>query len=143
MFQKNSIAGRVAIGKTCGFLLGGVAFVMLPLLGAETSTLFNLGIWLLSILMGITIGLVGVFAVHPVFGFRLPFYVRGAVVGASFFLLLPLLAMSEMAGLMQLEFVQWFGLTSPWWVVLEGAVWGTLIGWLATMWGGEGPLPVQ
>jgi hypothetical protein len=142
MFQKHSISGRVAIGKTSGFLLGGVAFVLLPIVGAETSVLFDLGIWLMSTLMGVMIGFMGVFATHPIFGFRMPFYVRGAIVGASFFLLLPLLAMEEMMGLMQLEMVQWFNLTSPWWVVFEGALWGVLIGWVATKWAGEGELPV-
>jgi len=48
MFQTHLIAGRVVIEKTVGFILGGITFVGLPVLGSETSTLFNLGVWLLS-----------------------------------------------------------------------------------------------
>jgi hypothetical protein len=143
MFSIHSIFGRVAISKSIGAVLGGVAFFGLPLLGAESSTLFNLGIWLLTILMGAMIGFIGIMTVHPLFNFRLPFYVRGAVVGASFFLLLPLLAMDQMNAFMQLEIVQWFGLVSPWWVVLEGAVWGIILSGITTAICGEGDLPVS
>lgn len=143
MFQKQSIAGRVFIGKGAGFVLGGLAFFVLPVLGAETSSAFGLGVWLMTILMGVMIGFIGVFHVHPLLGFRMPFYVRGAIVGASFFMLLPLLAMGDMTSLMELNIVQAFGLNSVWWVVAEGAIWGVLLAGMVTAIAGEGDLPVQ
>lgn len=143
MFNIHSVSGRLVVGKTAGFLLGGIAFFALPLLGAESSTLFNLGIWLMTILMGVCIGFIGILDVHPILKFKMPFYVRGAIVGASFFLLLPLLAIDQMLAFMQLEFVQWLGLTSPWWVVLEGAAWGIVIAWITTTLCGEGDLPIS
>lgn len=97
----------------------------------------------MTILMGVTIGFIGILDEHPVFNFKMPFYLRGAIVGASFFLLLPLLAMDEMQAFMQLEIVQWFGLTSPWWVVLEGAFWGIVVSWITTRLCGEGTLPTK
>jgi hypothetical protein len=135
--------GRLVVAKTAGFILGGIAFFGMPLLGATSGTLFNLGIWLMLILMGVMIGFIGILDVHPLLKIRLPFYVRGAIVGASFFLLLPLLAMGEMQAFMQLEIVEWFGLTSPWWVVIEGAFWGIVVSWITTALCGEGDLPTK
>lgn len=143
MFSIHSLTGRLAVAKTAGFILGTIAFFGLPAVGSEASTLFHLGIWLMTTLMGVTIGFIGIFDRHSVFRFRLPFYVRGAVVGASFFLLLPLLAMDEMQAFMQLEVVQWFGLSSPWWVVLEGAFWGVVVAGVTTAAGGEGEIALR
>lgn len=143
MILKHSIAGRIIVGKVSGFIVGGISFLLLPVLGVATTTQFNFGLWLLLMLMGVMIGFMGVFTTHPLFNFRLPFYLQGAVIGGSFFALLPLLSPDQSFNLMQMDIVRTMGLTSSWWLVIDGMFWGILVSGLAKLISGEGNLPVK
>jgi hypothetical protein len=142
MFQLHSIAGRILIGKSVGFLVGLLSFFFLPNLGMEHELLFRLGLWVFYALFGVTIGLAGVLTVHP-FGFRLYFWMRGAVLGTVFHLMLVLLAYDAMMSIMLHPAFAWLPLTSPFWIVLDGAILGMIMAALATKIVGEGALPVR
>ena len=144
MFNTHSIAGRVAISKTIGFVTGVLALLTLPLIPVETTLEFKIGFLLLIMMMSTTIGLFGVFSEHPMFpGWKLTWWTRGPLVGAVFFLILVLLAKDELVPFMSLDIVTWTGLTSPYWAILDGIFLGGLIGYLTTKFGGEGNLPVK
>jgi hypothetical protein len=143
MFNTHSIAGRLVISKTISFLIGLVTILILPFVQVATTLEFKLGFLLLMILMGVTIGLFGVFTTHPLFAsWRLAWWVRGPLVGASYMLLLVLLAGDQLQPFMSLDIIAWTGLTSPYWAILDGIFLGGLIGYLTTRFGGEGELPV-
>ena len=143
MFQKHSVAGRVATGKLVGFIVGGAVYFLLPLVTTANSAYFNFGVWLLFVLMGGMIGFIGIFKEHPVFGFKLTWCMRGGAVGFVFFLLLVLLAYGEVQSIVTSDWFSWTGFTSPWWILIDGVVYGMIIGFIATKISGEGALPVQ
>jgi len=137
------MAGRVAITKTIGFVFGGVLFFLLPALGADFGTLFGLGLWLLYMLMAVMIGMMGMFKRHPILNFPVNFWIRGGIAGFLFHLLLILLAYSQVESILTLEAFAWTGFTSPWWILVDGVIYGIIIGWFATKFAGEGDLPIR
>ena len=117
---------------------------ILPFVPVETTLEFKLGFIVLMMLMSVTIGLFGVFCAHPLFpSWRLRWWSRGTLVGATYILLLVLLAGDDIQPFMSLDIVSWTGLTSPYWAILDGIFLGGLIGYLTTKFAGEGDLPVK
>lgn len=144
MFKKHSLAGRLAVSKTLGFIIAGLVLLLLPIIPVETTLEFKLGFMLLIMMMSVMIGFAGVFAHHPLFtSFRMHWWVRGPVIGVLFFLILVLLAKDELGPFMSLDIVTWTGLTSPYWALLDGAFLGGLIGYITTKVSGEGHLPIE
>jgi len=144
MFNKHSIAGRVAIAKMLGFIVGALALLILPLVPVATTFEFKIGFVMLIMMMSVMIGLLGVFAHHPLFpGWKLTWWLRGPMVGVLFFLILVLLAKDELGPFMSLDIVAWTGLTSPYWALIDGALLGGLIGYITTRICGEGEMPVE
>lgn len=143
MFQRHSLTGRLAMTKLIGFFLGGFLFFLLPALGATYGTMFGLGLWLIYILMSITIGFVGLYTHHPLLGFRMPAWMRGAAIGAGYHLAIILLAYETIQSIVTLPAFAWMGLTSPFWMLLDGAVIGIVIATLTTKYIGEGEMPLE
>lgn len=143
MFQRHSVTVRIGIGKTIGFVVGLIVFFTLPATGAEVSTMFLFGLWFTYIMMGAMIGLMGIMTEHPVLKFKMPFWVRGAVVGIGFHLLVVLLAYDSIAAMMDIPFIAWFGVRSPFWMLIDGAVLGIIMSYVATKVSGEGNLPLK
>lgn len=144
MFNRHSIAGRLAVSKTLGAIIGILTILVLPLIPVETTLEFKIGFVLLMMLMSTFIGLFGVFIHHPMFtGWNFSWWVRGPFVGAVFFLLLVLLAKDDLGSFMSLDIVIWTGLTSPYWAILDGVFLGGLVGYITTKLCGEGDLPVK
>ena len=107
----------------------------MPSLWPEAPPLLRWGVlfWYASI--GAFIGLAGVFDHHPIFGFRITWWIRGPLVGAWMNFVLVFFSYDLMAeALLAIFGSPW----SPFWFVAEGALVGALIGGLATLWGGEG-----
>ncbi len=125
---RTMILRRIVIGKVMGAVIGGLVFFVTPWLGFEMAPSLRLGVWLMYVMMGAMIGLMGLYDRHPWFGFALPWWVRGPVIGVSFHLLLALLAW-EPLGLLMTQ-VPWF--MSPWWVLCDGLIVGALMDWAAS-----------
>lgn len=142
MFARRSIAGRVAAGKAVGALVGVMAFLFLPLINVAYELEFRLGLVLFYVVLGAFIGLSGRLTVHPL-GFSLNFWKRGLVLGGITHLVLALVAYENIALLLQTSAFAWLGLTSPYWIVLDGMIIGVIIGYTATKWAGEGDLPMR
>lgn len=142
MFHKHSLTGRMAISLGVGLLFGGILFITLPLLGAEVSLMFRAGLLLMYAIMSMFIGLMGIFTTHPIFGFKMNFWMRGIVLGFIFHVMLVFLAHSQIATLMEVPFIAWFGFTSPFWILIDGMVYATVISWAGVHFAGEGNLPV-
>ena len=139
MFGKPSIWTRIAVGKLAGMVIGVIALIALtqqmPYLGwAE-----RIGFLLWYTTLGAFVGLFGVINYHPVLKMPMPWWFRAPLVGAWMNLLLTLLAADLLAEIMEFIFGENSVFSSPWWFVVEGAVVGLLIGYLATKFGGEGP----
>lgn len=137
-FTNPSLVTRVAIGKITGFFIGLIGFICLPYFMPEVSLLFRWGILLWYLTLGAIIGAFGVFTYHPILKISLPWFFRAPVLGAWMNFVLVLLSYQAMQDLMLGVFGESGMFASPFWLVLEGAIVGLIIGYLATRFAGEG-----
>ncbi|MEG3619873.1 hypothetical protein V5T82_15515 [Magnetovibrio sp. PR-2] len=142
MFQKPSLMLRIAIGKGVGFLIGLIGLITLPYFVDEAGWMIRFGVLFWYATVGAVIGVYGVFTHHPVLHLPLPWWVRAPIIGAWMNFVLTLFVYEQFAVWMVEISTVMFGsatlMTSPFWFVLEGALVGLLIGYLATRFGGEG-----
>ena len=144
MFKKKSIAGRIATGKVVGFITGIVAVLLAPVFDVPMFTLFSLGIIMFFVFMGAIIGMVGQFDRHPLFNFKMSWPLVGAMVGFSMTLMLIFLGYDELELLMDSVVVEWTGLESPFWMLIDGTLLGMMIAWIEKKCAGSGSdLPLQ
>lgn len=132
------IIKRVGTAKMVGFLIGLIAFLIIPSIWPSESMWLRVGVLLWYGTFGAFIGIVGLINEHPMFKFRMPFWFRGLVFGAWLNLVLAFLMHDKLAVLIPQLGGALSGLKSPFWIVLEGAVLGLLIDGIATRVAGEG-----
>lgn len=139
MFGKPSLMTRIATGKTVGLLVGVVGFFAMPLVMPDAGLLLRWGILLWYTTFGAIIGTLGVFNWHPILKLPMPWWFRGVFMGGWLNFVMAFFAYEKLS----VALVRLFGggsvLSSPFWIVLEGALIGLLIDYLATRFGGEGP----
>ena len=142
MFQKPSLMLRIAIGKGVGFLIGLIGLVALPYFVADVDWMTRFGVLFWYATVGAMIGVFGVFTYHPILHLPMPWWFRAPLIGAWMNFVLTLFVYDTFAIWMPEISEVTFGnatlMTSPFWFVLEGALVGLLIGYLATRFGGEG-----
>jgi hypothetical protein len=139
MFQKPSLVTRIAVGKMAGLAVGLAGFLLLPVLVPEAGWMIRWGVLLWYTTLGAIIGMFGVFTYHPVLKLAMPWWVRAPFLGAWMNFVLTFFAYDIMADMLVAMFGVDGFMSSPFWFVLEGALVGLLIGYLATRFGGEGP----
>jgi hypothetical protein len=138
MFEKPSLITRIAVGKGVGFVVGLAGFLLLPFFVPEAGWLIRWGVLLWYTTLGAIIGVFGVVTYHPVLKLPMPWWVRAPFLGAWMNFVLTFFAYDTMKDMLVAMFGAEGALTSPFWFVLEGALVGLLIGYLATRFGGEG-----
>ena len=134
----HSITGRMFIGVLIGLAVGILTIFALPVFGFPLFSMFGIGTLMVFILMGLTLGLVGMFDRHPVFGFTMRWWIRGMVAGFLFTLMYILLGYSSLEVIMESSIVSWMGLSSPFWALIDGTLIGLFMGWMETKFAGEG-----
>jgi hypothetical protein len=143
MFESPSLVTRIAIGKAIGFALGLVGLIVIPLFWPDSGWMERLAFLFWYTTLGAFVGLVGVFNWHPISRLPMPWWVRSTIVGAWMNFVLALFIFDRLE-VMMLQLMGEDGLfLSPFWFVVEGAIVGLLIGYVATRFGGEGPATVQ
>ena len=138
MFEKPSLMMRIAIGKVIGFLFGLAGFMLLPYFLPDAGWLLRWGILLWYTTVGAFIGVFGVVTYHPVLKLPMPWWFRATLVGAWMNFVLVFFAYDAMAAMMVSLFGEGGVLSSPFWFTVEGAIIGLIIGYFATVFGGEG-----
>lgn len=132
------------IGISIGAIVGVLTIVLSPMFGFPVLSMFGFGTLITFVLMGLTIGMVGMFDYHPIFGFRMRWWLRGAFLGFFFTLMYILLGYESLQILIQSSLVSWTGLTSPFWALIDGTMIGLFMGWMETKFAGEGSnLPLR
>lgn len=144
MFSTHSITGRMFVGVLSGLILGIALILLLPVFGFPLLSTFGFGTLVMFILMGMFIGMVGMFDYHPIFGFKMRWWIRGAVAGFLFMLMYILLSYASLEIVMASTLISWTGLSSPFWALIDGIVIGLVVGFLETKIAGEGSnLPLK
>ena len=86
----------------------------------------------------------GIFDHHPVFNFKMPWWFRGPIAGASFMLMYVLFTYDTLIVIIQSPLFAWMGLTSPFWAIIDGIIIGGIMGFVETKIAGEGKnLPIS
>jgi len=138
MFKNPSLITRIAIGKLIGLIVGLIGFISLPWFWPEAGWMIRWGVLLWYTTVGAIIGVYGVFTWHPILHLPMPWWFRAPLIGAWMNFVLTFFAYEAIETML----VSTFGVdglfASPFWIVLEGAVVGLLIGYFATRFGGEG-----
>ena len=138
MFGKPSLMTRIAVGKLIGFLFGFAGFLLLPFFLPEAGWLIRWGILLWYTTVGAIIGVFGVFTWHPVLKLPFPWWFRAPLIGAWMNFVLTFFAYDTMQQMMLSLFGEEGMMSSPFWFTAEGAIIGLVIGYIATLLGGEG-----
>jgi hypothetical protein len=138
MFGNPSLVTRIAIGKGIGFLVGLLGLVFLPYFLPEVGWLPRIGILLWYTTLGAIIGVFGVFTWHPVLKLPMPWWFRGPLMGAWMNFVLAFFAYDLMKAMLTSMFGPEGFFASPFWFALEGAIFGLIVGYFATRFGGEG-----
>lgn len=138
MLKKPSLITRIAIGKLTGFSIALIGAVILRLMIPEFPLMFCVGIVLWYATLGAMIGVFGIFTHHPIFKFRLPWWLRSSIIGAWMNFVLTLIAYDKLQEIIILVMGHDSFLRSPFWFVAEGIAMGLIIGYFVTKFGGEG-----
>ena len=138
MFGNPSLMTRIAIGKLVGLVFGLIGLIFLPHFLPEASWLLRWGILFWYSTLGAIIGVFGVITWHPVLRLPMPWWFRSTLLGAWMNFVLVCFAYDDMQRMLEHTFGPDGALHSPFWFVLEGAIIGCIMGFLATRFGGEG-----
>lgn len=141
MSDEQMLIYRIGVGKALGLIVGLIGFFVLPLMVEQVATSFRVGVLFWYITLGALIGMFGVFAYHPILKMKMPWWLRGAVLGGWMNFVLVLVAYPVFVKIGLDMFGAASVWSSPWWMVLEGCVLGLLMDLLLTTWFGEGWKP--
>lgn len=143
MSSLDALSTRILIGKSIGALIGIAAFFFIPIFLPDASATLKWGVMFWYITFGAIIGVFGVYDRVAILNISMPWWFRGAYIGAWLNFVISLIAYDELAQLMIAVFGVDGIITSPFWVVLEGAIFGLVIDYIATKKCGEGGDVVQ
>jgi hypothetical protein len=138
MFGNPSLMTRIAIGKGIGFVVGLAGLITLPYFMPDASWLLRWGVLFWYTTVGAFIGVFGVFTWHPIVKMPMPWWIRSTFVGAWMNFVLTFFIYDDVKNAMANTFGPDSAFSSPFWMVLEGAIVGIVIGYFATRFGGEG-----
>jgi hypothetical protein len=138
MFNNPSLITRIAYGKLTGLVFAGVGLLIIPQVFPELTTTIKLGFVLYYITLGALIGLFGVLTYHPTVNMQMRWWFRGPAIGAWMNFILVLFIYDQMAPMMVRTFGAGSVLASPWWIILEGALFGLIADFICTRFAGEG-----
>ena len=138
MFGNPPLMTRIAIGKGIGFVFGLAGLLLMPYFLPDAGWLIRIGILLWYTTLGAIIGVFGVVTFHPVLKLPMPWWVRAPFLGAWMNFVLTFFAYDTMKAIMVYTFGADGIITSPFWFAAEGAIFGLIVGYFATRFGGEG-----
>lgn len=139
--MKHSVKNRFIIGAMIGLVAGLAVFFVVPLMGAVLALKFGLGLVLFYVLLGGFIAFVGMFERHPIFNFKMPWWLRGVAIGLVFHLMLILLSYDQIT--LMVQQMDFLGMRSPWWALIDGVLLGLIMAFTETKLAGEGQLPLK
>jgi hypothetical protein len=137
LYTTPSLASRVAIGKTAGFVIGLACFIGLPLVWAGSTLMLQWGVLLWYTTIGAFIGMFAEMKHAPIINLPLPWWFGGIWVGGWMNFILTLFAYDLFVQMMDTMFSGQLAGYSPFWFVLEGAIIGLIIAGLTVKYGGE------
>jgi len=144
MFKIHSVTGRMFIGIIIGLAYSLLIMVVAPFFNISLTNIFGLGGVMLFVMMGFTIGLVGIFDTHPIFKIRMRWWLRGVVAGTIFGLIYVFIGYESMNTILQTSALVKFGFASPFWALTDFIFAGLIMAFFETKIAGQGSkLPLK
>lgn len=144
MFKIHSITGRIFIGVIVAVVLGIIVMLISPIFNIPIFSMLGLGTLMLFIFMGLTLGLVGTYDNHPIFGFKMKWWIRGPFIGFTYMLMYILLSYNSLEVVINSNAMSWMGFESPFWALIDGVTIGSFMAWMEFHIAGEGSkLPLK
>ena len=144
MFKKHSVTGRISIGILIGLAYSLMILVISFIFNLPMLNMFGIGTALTFVMLGFFIGLAGIFDRHPIFGFKIHWWICGLVAGSIFGFIYVSVGYESISMLMQSVFVEKFGLSSPFWAMSDFIFAGLLMAFFETKIAGKGSnLPLK
>jgi hypothetical protein len=138
-FRIDPLTFRIGLGKLLGGLIGVAVFFSLPSLQADIDPALRFGMLGWYIIFGAIIGFAGIYEKCPVFGFKFPTLLRGAVLGFGLNIVLGCLVHDNMIQAFSKYSEFQFSNSIPvLQIAIEGLIWGTLLDFILTRYAGQG-----
>ncbi len=138
MFKNPSIIMRITYGKTLGLIIAGGGILLFPNFYPDIGWVMQIAFVLYYIMIGAFVGLMGVLNYHPLIKMPLPWWLRGLWIGGWMNLILTLFIYDDLSTMQIAAFGEGALLSSPWWFVFEGALFGLFVDFICTKFAGEG-----
>lgn len=138
MPPQKALIYRVGAGKALGLVFGLIAFFLIPHFINDASLIFRSAVLLWYPTLGAIVGMFGMFSYNPVFNFPMPWWLRGAIVGAWMNFVLTLFAYEQICTMIVVMMGEYSVYVSPFVMVIEGALIGAFMDFFLTRWFGEG-----
>jgi len=144
MFKRHSVTGRLSIGVSIGLAYGLIVMALAPLLDIPSFSPFIFGTLIFFVMLGFTIGFVGIFDYHPIFGIKMRWWLRGIVGGFIFGLMYIFTGYESIDTIMKSDLMSNFGCSSPFWALTDFIIAGLIMAFCETKFAGEGSkLPLE
>ena len=137
MTNNASLVKGMKLAAFLGLLIGIFNFFMVQVSVDNVSIWLRWGFIFWYTTFGIMIAMAGIFVRHPIFKFPLKWYVRSALVGGGLNFTVTFFNYEHFSTYIAKSIISGF-VSSPFWFVLDGIVWGLLIGWIVTKMAGDG-----
>ena len=137
--SRPSMTRRVIWAKIIGLVIGICGLLFTPYIIPGADMTLKIGVLLWYVTLAAMIGLGGIYTWHPVLKIKIAWWWRGPLFGSWFNFVLLMLAYDAVAQILENVFGSQTILSSPWWLVAEGAAIGFFIDAAITYLAGDGP----
>lgn len=138
MSPLKTLTYRIGLGKAIGFAIGITAFYLIPYFVSDASFIFRSAVLFWYPTLGAIVGVFGLFSYHPIFNFSIPWWIRGAIIGAWMNFVLTLFAYDQIGTVILAIMGEYSAYISPFVMVVEGALVGVFMDFVLTRFCGEG-----
>lgn len=126
---KSKLMNRIALWKVIGLIMWGLIFFMLPVIFTNPDIMLRFAVLLWYIILWATIWVYGILTKIPVFDIKFPACLRWMWIGGWMNFVLALFMYNSLTTLMVWSILEWY---SPFWIVLEWAVFWLILDLIAT-----------
>lgn len=118
-FHKHSIVKRFIIWVILGFVIWVLYALCFSWVWFSLFSPFWVWTVLVFMLMWISLAITWIFTKHPVFEFKMPWYLRWAFIWAIYMIMYISLSYNTFLDLINSPFVSWSWFESPYWAILD------------------------
>ena len=126
---KSKLMNRIALWKAIGLLIWGAGFFMIPVMFSNSDMFLRFGLLFWYVTLWATIWIYGVWTKYPFWNISVPFWFRWILIWGWMNFVLALFMYDNLSSLMVWSIIEW---CSPFWIVLEWAIFWLIVDTITT-----------